>query len=160
MVSLFIFGLPGLVYAAYVASVFWIGRRRYWPNSSLVWGCAIGLPVIGLTWLAAGIFGLWSPIMEVDAQWKIDRLSRTLYVGEPRATIERRFGNVVPKPDRTGGYGVSESEATPGWDDHLGQYAYASSGGLCFAGFRGIVVFYDIHDRAKFWKPYETGDGC
>jgi len=160
MVSLFIFGVPVVGYAAYVASVFWMGRRRSWSNRSLAWFCGVGVPPIAVAWFGAGIFGLWSPIMEIDAQWKIDRLARTLYVGEPRSTIEARFGNAISRPDRTSGYGVSDSEAKTGWSDHLGQYAYASGGGLCFAAYRGLVVYYDVHDHAKFWKPYGTGDGC
>jgi hypothetical protein len=81
-------------------------------------------------------------------------------VGESRADVEKQFGHEVPKPDRLSGYAVFGSEAGPGSDRHLGQYAYDAESMFCAQTFRGVVVFYDVHDRVKRWKRFSSVDGC
>ena len=115
------------------------------------------LPVVAVVALFTGAL---NPLLRLQAQHNIDILQRHVYVGESRRSIETQFGQTIPRPDRLSGYAVSSEYAVPGWGDHLGQYFYSAEAQFCVQYYRGLVVFYDEHERVKFWKPFGSGDVC
>jgi hypothetical protein len=108
-------------------------------------------------------FGLLNPVLTSIATAKVSALEQHLFVGETRTQVESQFGRAIDEPNEFRGYDASGSEvaaSAPDWDKHLGEYSYASSGSFCFAGYTGVVVYYDRHDRVKFWKRFDWGEGC
>jgi hypothetical protein len=151
----------GLAVCSFVAGlVFVLGSWFRWSKSqrSVVAAASVVLTVMAL--FCALIIAYLQPIEAYSMQWKLRVLERNLYVGESRRDIESQFGHTIPKPDSFSGYSVPAAEAVSGWGDHLGQYSYAAGGGFCVQWFQGIVVFYNVHDRVKSWKHFESGVGC
>jgi hypothetical protein len=134
-----------------------IFRALRWRRIALIAGGAVLLiPLVFIAFMC----GFFSPLQSLDAQWKIAGLERQLHVGESRADIEKQFGHTIAQPERLDGYSVSSVDAVPGWEDHLGEYSYVAGSELCFVAYRGIVVYYDRHERVKRWKRFDSGDGC
>ncbi len=138
------------------------GRRSAWIGRTIATACGAAIVAVALVSVAA-MTGLLSPFQTWIATSKLERLERHLALGETRAHVESQFGRAVPRPDALAGYygtARSANAAGPGWDDHLGQYSYASSTAFCTQSYLGVVVSYDRHDRVKSWKRFEWTDGC
>ena len=152
----FSLGMCALVVGATIG----LGRARHWSMPLQILAAIVSLALTIVALIVGLILGFLGPVEAFSMQWKLRALERQLYVGESRANIERQFGYSIPKPERLGGYSVSGAEAVPGWADHLGQYSYFAEGAFCVADYEGVVVYYDSHDRVKWWKRYSSADGC
>ena len=113
--------------------------------------------------VVVSLFGWLNPVLTWIATAKVSALERQLFVGETRTQVESQFGRTIYAPDELRGYSASGSEVAASaadWDKHLGEYSYTSSVQFCYGSYTGVVVYYDRHDRVKFWKRFDWGDGC
>lgn len=158
--SLAIFFLVILLLATGIAAL--LGRHFRWSIRRQVW-VTIGLsPLVLVCIVVLWAVGLLGPLQYASMQWKPHALERALYIGETRTHVEQQFGTRIPLPDqRSLGYeGTNPSPTNEARESHFVRYYYLSTTALCFAGYDGIEVQYDVHDRVQGWRPAKDATGC
>lgn len=158
--SLAIFLFVILLLAAAAAAL--LGRRLRWPAHRQVWATVAFYPLVFFCVAVLWAFGIFSPLQRLSMQWKVEALKKALYIGETRSQLEHQFGARIPVPEHRGfGYeGTDPSLDNRARASHFIRYYYVSSSALCFAGYEGLEVQYDAHDRIRGWKSATDATGC